>query len=52
MRRYLPDDILFRPKQGSVTPIAQWLRGPLAAEARKLLHKRKMVEGRWGAPDG
>src|SRR5690606_9229984 len=24
MRRYLPDDVLFRPKQGFVTPIAQW----------------------------
>lgn len=34
MRRFLPEHILFRPKQGFVTPIAQWLRGPLAAEAR------------------
>ena len=34
MRRYLPEDILFRPKQGFVTPIAQWFRGPLAGAAR------------------
>ncbi|MXO72321.1 XrtA/PEP-CTERM system amidotransferase [Alteraurantiacibacter buctensis] len=34
MERYLPQDILYRPKQGFVTPIAQWLRGPLAAQAR------------------
>ena len=34
MERYLPDDILYRPKQGFVTPIAEWLRGPLSEEAR------------------
>lgn len=36
MRRYLPDNILYRPKQGFVTPIAQWFRGPLAATARSI----------------
>jgi asparagine synthase (glutamine-hydrolysing) len=34
MKRYLPDEVLFRPKQGFVTPIAQWFRGPLAGAAR------------------
>ncbi len=34
MRRYLPDTILYRQKQGFVTPIAQWFRGPLAGVAR------------------
>ena len=28
--------MLYRPKQGFVTPIAQWLRGPLAGEARAI----------------
>lgn len=36
MRRYLPDDVLYRPKQGFVTPIAQWFRGPLAGAARTI----------------
>lgn len=34
LERYLPHDILYRPKQGFVTPIAEWLRGPLADAAR------------------
>jgi asparagine synthase (glutamine-hydrolysing) len=36
MRRYLPDDILYRPKQGFVTPIQEWFRGPLAGAAREI----------------
>lgn len=36
MERYLPNDILYRPKMGFVTPIAQWLRGPLADQARSI----------------
>ena len=36
MRGQLPDEILFRPKQGFVTPIAQWFRGPLADAARAI----------------
>jgi len=34
LERYLPRDILYRPKQGFVTPIAEWLRGPLAGASR------------------
>lgn len=34
LERYLPHEILYRPKQGFVTPIAEWLRGPLAGAAR------------------
>lgn len=36
MEGRLPHDILHRPKQGFVTPVAEWLRGPLAGEARAI----------------
>ncbi|TAD77570.1 MAG: amidotransferase 1, exosortase A system-associated [Sphingomonadales bacterium] len=34
LERYLPQDILYRPKQGFVTPIADWFRTDLAGAAR------------------
>jgi asparagine synthase (glutamine-hydrolysing) len=33
MEAYLPQDILYRPKMGFVTPISDWFKGPLAKEA-------------------
>ena len=47
MRRYLPDDILFRPKQGFVTPIAQWFRGPLAGAARAIASSAPLGRTGW-----
>ena len=47
MRRYLPDEILFRPKQGFVTPIAQWLRGPLAGAARGISDSAALARTGW-----
>ena len=47
MRRYLPDDILFRPKQGFVTPIAQWFRGPLAGAARGIASSAALGRTGW-----
>jgi asparagine synthase (glutamine-hydrolysing) len=47
MRRYLPDNILYRPKQGFVTPIAQWLRGPLAGEARAIASNAALARTGW-----
>jgi asparagine synthase (glutamine-hydrolysing) len=43
MERHLPDPILYRPKQGFVTPIAQWLRGPLADSARAIATSELLV---------
>jgi len=47
MERYLPEDILYRPKQGFVTPIAQWLRGPLRAEARAIASSSVLAQSGW-----
>jgi asparagine synthase (glutamine-hydrolysing) len=45
--RYLPDDILHRRKQGFVTPISAWFRGPLAAEAEGLARSPALRELGW-----
>jgi asparagine synthase (glutamine-hydrolysing) len=47
MKRYLPDPILFRPKQGFVTPIAQWFRGPLAGTARAISESTALARTGW-----
>lgn len=47
MRRYLPDEILYRPKQGFVTPIAQWFRGPLAGVARGIASSTSLARTGW-----
>ncbi len=47
MRRYLPDDILYRQKQGFVTPIAQWFRGPLAGAAREIGRSAALARTGW-----
>ncbi|MEM6856371.1 MAG: XrtA/PEP-CTERM system amidotransferase [Pseudomonadota bacterium] len=47
MQAHLPRDILYRPKQGFVTPIAEWLRGPLAGEARKVASSGALARTGW-----
>jgi asparagine synthase (glutamine-hydrolysing) len=47
MRRYLPDDILFRRKMGFVTPISAWFRGALADEAKRIAHGSMLAETGW-----
>lgn len=49
MERYLPSDILYRPKQGFVTPIAQWLRGPLSGAARSIASSPVVAQTGWFA---
>ncbi|MBU6268118.1 MAG: amidotransferase 1, exosortase A system-associated [Sphingomonadales bacterium] len=47
MRQQLPEDILFRPKQGFVTPIAHWFRGPLAGAARAIATSTALARTGW-----
>jgi asparagine synthase (glutamine-hydrolysing) len=47
MERYLPKDILYRPKMGFVTPISQWLRGPLADTARGISNSQILAQLDW-----
>ena len=50
MERYLPQDILYRPKMGFVTPISHWLRGPLAQQARDLSTAPVLAQMGWFNP--
>lgn len=47
MRRYLPDDILYRRKMGFSTPIGAWFRGPLSGEAQRIAQGSALVESGW-----
>jgi asparagine synthase (glutamine-hydrolysing) len=47
MERYLPKDILYRPKMGFVTPIVDWLRGPLVDAARDVAHSAHLAQLDW-----
>jgi asparagine synthase (glutamine-hydrolysing) len=51
MERYLPQDILYRPKMGFVTPIAQWFRGPLAETARGISSSSTLSKTGWFEAD-
>ncbi|MEO6217443.1 MAG: XrtA/PEP-CTERM system amidotransferase [Sphingomonas sp.] len=50
MERYLPRDILYRPKMGFVTPISAWFRGELADEAANLARSRVLAGSGWFEP--
>ncbi len=47
MERYLPEPILYRPKQGFVVPISQWFRGELAGTARAIATSGTLLEQGW-----
>lgn len=47
MRRHLPDDVLYRPRQDLAPPLADWFRGPLAATARSLCTTSALSRTGW-----
>jgi asparagine synthase (glutamine-hydrolysing) len=47
MERYLPHDILYRPKMGFVTPVSHWFRGPLAQQAKALATSSTLTRSGW-----
>jgi len=47
LRRYLPDEILYRRKMGFVTPISAWFRGALAGEAQAIAQGSALAETGW-----
>lgn len=47
MEGHLPEDILYRPKMGFVTPISAWFKGPLANEAADLGTSSTLAETGW-----
>lgn len=47
MERYLPHDILYRPKMGFVTPVSHWFRGALTEQARALAHSGTLARTGW-----
>ena len=52
MERYLPRDILYRPKMGFVTPVSDWFRGALAVEAAALSRSRVLADTGWFDMEG
>jgi asparagine synthase (glutamine-hydrolysing) len=50
LNRQVPAALLDRPKQGFSVPLAQWLRGPLAAWAEDLLSPAALADIGWLAP--
>jgi len=49
--RYVPRELIDRPKTGFDPPIGEWMRGPLREWAESLLDRRRLADEGWLAPD-
>ncbi len=50
MAPFVDHDLLHRPKMGFVTPIAQWLRGPLHGRIAAIARSGRAISTGWFAP--
>lgn len=49
--RYVPRELVDRPKAGFAIPVGEWIKGPLRAWAEELLEPRQMRSEGWFDPD-
>ena len=49
--RYVPRELIDRPKTGFDPPIGEWMRGPLREWAESLLDRRRLAEEGWLEPE-
>lgn len=50
LHKFVPAELVERPKQGFEPPLADWLRGPLRDWAEALLDESSLAEGGWLKP--
>jgi asparagine synthase (glutamine-hydrolysing) len=51
LARYLPEELINRPKMGFAVPLNDWLRGPLREWAGELLEPGRLAREGWFRPE-